>query len=65
MLIKWIYPESEEVLGIKRNKGDIFEIGDDTAKQIESQGKGLILAKKQANIEVPEIKETKSKGKGK
>jgi len=62
MLIKWIYSESEEVLGIKRNKGDIFEIGDNIAKQIESQGKGLILAKKQVNNEVSE---TKSKGKGK
>lgn len=63
MLIKWIYPESEEILGIRRNKGDVFEIGESIAKQLESQRKGQIQSKKQGSSEIIDEKDNKSKGK--
>jgi hypothetical protein len=39
MIVSWIYKESEELDGIKRNLKDIFEISDSIAKQLIKQGK--------------------------
>ena len=39
MIVKWIYTEPEELLVIRRNKGDSFEIDDNVGKQLIAQGK--------------------------
>lgn len=64
MIIKWIYPESEEILGIKRNKGDSFEIDDNIGKQLISQGKGQLSAQDRQGNDVVTKKSEKSKVKG-
>lgn len=65
MFLKWIYSESEELLGIRRNKGDSFEIGDNIGKQLISQGKALMQAKdKQGNdVNVKKLEKSKEKEK--
>jgi len=60
--IKWIYPESEELLGIRRNKGDSFEIDDNIGKQLIKQGKAAILAQ---DATKNEDSDRKNKNKGK
>ena len=56
--VQWIYPEAEILHGIKRNRGDEFEITDEHAEQLIYQGRVKILKKKE-NIE--EEKENKDK----
>jgi len=62
MIIKWIYSESEELLGIRRNKGDSFEIDDNIGKQLIKQGKAAILAQDTVKNEDSDRK-NKNKGK--
>lgn len=62
MLIKWIYPESEELLGIRRNKGDSFEIDECIGKQLIVQGKAQRTAPDTRKNEIFDKKEGKSKG---
>jgi len=62
MIIKWIYQESEELLGIRRNKGDSFEIDDNIGKQLIMQGKAQKLAQDTAKNEDSD-KKNKNKGK--
>lgn len=62
MFIKWIYPESEELLGIRRNKGDSFEIEDNIGKQLIAQGKAQRTAQDMAKNEDSD-KKSKNKGK--
>jgi hypothetical protein len=65
MFIKWAHPESEELLGIRRNKGDSFEIEDNIGKQLIVQGKAQRIAQDMPKNEVSDKKEGKSKEKGK
>jgi hypothetical protein len=62
MFIKWAHPESEELLGIRRNKGDSFEIDDNIGKQLIAQGKGQKTAQDTAKNEDSD-KKSKNKGK--
>jgi hypothetical protein len=62
MFVKWVYPESEELLGIRRNKGDSFEIDDNVGKQLITQGKAQKTAQDKAKNEVSEGKKDKNKG---
>ena len=62
MFIKWVYPESEELLGIRRNKGDSFEIEDNIGKQLIVQGKAQRTAQDTAKNGDSD-KKNKNKGK--
>jgi len=62
MIIKWILTESEELLGIKRNKGDSFEIDDNIGRQLIAQGKAQRIAQDTAKNEDSD-KKNKNKGK--
>ena len=49
--VKWIYNEPEEVLGIKRNKNDEFEVQEDLATQLKEQGRIKIIDVKEKSVE--------------
>ena len=59
MKVKWIYLESEELLGIGRNKGEIFEIEDNIGNQLIVQGKAQRTAQDTHKNEVSDKKSTK------
>jgi hypothetical protein len=65
MIIKWIFPESEELLGIRRNKGDSFEIDDNVGKQLIAQGKAQKTAQDMPKNDDSDRKSGKSKGNNK